>query len=295
MGYFKKLMKLWFVPTPVRAENVQAPNQFPSADDCSSMNESIAKKLSDVEEETEDVNSLGDATVKLNPRKKMKHEPPMDYLIRVCSLWAGSIHSFITLWIVMIAWIVYGIVSNAADTWQIVMQDGQSIQTYFWDTLLMRQQLDDSHKFLKLFGTIKSRSSTHQKLLIKMKNYQRNTLHLSNDEIRAYLAEQHINFDVGSKIDLKDESWFDKMCSLFARWLGSLLCVIVYWILIFVWIGCGKFRMDTGDTDDYGNDKYETFSDSWQMIVNTGTAVVLLISSVLLQNVRVRNDKFCQE
>ncbi|GMG39637.1 unnamed protein product [Ambrosiozyma monospora] len=266
---FKSVLKLWFVPTPVVAENIQAPNQFPTRDDCSSMSESVEKKLSNVEEETEDANSLGDATVKLNPRKKGKHEPPMDYLIRICSLWAGSIHSFITLWIILIAWIVYGIVSHASDTWQIVMQDGQSIQTYFWDTLLMRQQLDDSHKFLKLFGTIKSRSSTHKKLLIKMKDYQRNTLHLTNDEIRSILAKKNIDFDLDSKIDLKDQSWFDRMCSLFAKWLGSLLVVVAYWILIFVWIGCGKFRMDTGDTDDDGNDIYKTFSDSWQMMVNT--------------------------
>lgn len=51
------------------------------------------------------------------------------------------------------------------DTWQIVVQDGQSIQTYIWNTFTMRQQLKNCF----FYGKLKIRFLTHWQLLRKLK------------------------------------------------------------------------------------------------------------------------------
>ncbi|GME86944.1 unnamed protein product [Ambrosiozyma monospora] len=85
---------------------------------------------------------------------------------------------------------------------------------------------------------------------------------------------------------------YDYFCTKIAAGLGSLVTVTVYWCLIFAWVGCGAVPTATGDVDDNGNAIKAKFSDEWQMYVNTGTAVLLMISSILLENVRLRNDLF---
>ena len=85
----------------------------------------------------------------------------LDFTVSV----SGSRSFLIFMVAVMIIWIVLGIVYQAPQVWQVVMQDGQSIQCYLWDTILMRHQLKEHTSYLMFCATSKSRLLTFQRLL----------------------------------------------------------------------------------------------------------------------------------
>ncbi|QPG77175.1 hypothetical protein FOA43_004581 [Brettanomyces nanus] len=229
---------------------------------------------------------------------------------------AGSMYMFMAMWIILALWIVLGIVYNAPQTWQIIMQDGQSIQTYIWDTLLMRQQLDDSTSFLKLYGRLKSRFLTHRRLLdvLTRRTKALSGIVVSEKKEGSYITSASLEnrgtgsslFDdlqrsIEAEVKLPAQNWFDKLCTFLSQCLGSLPSVVIYWIGIFVWIGCGNLYIVTGNSPPFtgqrtgSNPHYSKWNDNWQLFINTTTAVVLLITSILLENVRDRNDGYIRE
>lgn len=202
---------------------------------------------------------------------------------------AGSVYMFCFVWIILILWCILGGISGGSFVWQTVMQDGQSIQSYFWDTLLMRQQLVSAHDHICICAFLRSRITLFSKMLEKSK------LPVSSNEVRVtteYLNEDAINDD------LNDENWYDRACTISSKILGSWYSILIFWIGIFIWIGCGALYLDCDNSppytgDNYGeNPKYCRFGDMWQMYINTAVAVSLLICSTMLQNVRARHDVF---
>lgn len=212
----------------------------------------------------------------------------LDILVRI----AGSQVVFFLMWAILIIWVVIGIVYSAPFNWQVVMQDGQSIQCYLWDTLLMRQQLMSAHEQVHVCGTLRSRIASYKRL------FQQHA-----PEKDTEVKEVHKSFEVESDQstisgELPAESWYDKLSSCFSRLLGSLPVMIIFWLGIFVWIGCGAKPLPTGNSPPFtgetsgSNPRMAKFSDSWQMYINTATAICLLVSTVFLQNIRARHDKY---
>lgn len=217
----------------------------------------------------------------------------LDFLVRV----AGSQVVFIIIWIIVIIWIVIGIVYGAPFNWQVVMQDGQSIQSYVWDTLLMRQQLMSTHEQILICGRLRSR-------LASFKNYlTRSSLNEGKKEECAVQAnevdslENYIDPSVVAG-ELPVENWYDRLSNLASKCMGSVSAMLIFWIGIFVWIGCGAIPKDAGNTPPYtgetsgSNPRLKKFSDTWQMYINTAVAVSILICSTFLQNLRARHDDF---
>ncbi|GMG20276.1 unnamed protein product [Ambrosiozyma monospora] len=294
---FWESCKLLIVPQSAHTEMIRAPLQRSSeVGDSSSSNTSVKeKKVSDPSSEEVIEVEREDQVIEVKNIKDTRKTSPIDWLIRLITRWGGTIYMFILMWLVTILWIIYGILSKGSDQWQISMQDGQSIQTYYWDTLLMRQQLDDSAEFLRLFGVLNSRATTHLRLLEKIKTHQRETLKMSDAELVANLKNEDAKFSDESRVVLKNESKYDVFCTKMAAGMGSLVSVVVFWCLVFVWIGCGALKTATGDDDENGNPIKKKFSDEWQMYVNTGVAVLLMISSIVLENIRLRNDLFIKQ
>ncbi|QPG75740.1 hypothetical protein FOA43_003100 [Brettanomyces nanus] len=224
---------------------------------------------------------------------------PVDRMVVKVVHWSGSASAFFLSATILVLWAIVGIVYKAPDTWQIVMQDGQSIQCYIWDTLLMRQQLDDNNEFLRLYGRLKSRYVTHKRLLQFMQSGKGKVR--SKDIMTEVTMEGDSDVEehnkLESQIKLTGEGWFDRMCSFISHCIGSLPMVIIYWIGVFVWIACGSLNLRTSNTAPFSasNPEYAKWSDEWQMYINTAVAVVLLTTSVILENVRARNNKFVQE
>lgn len=99
--------------------------------------------------------------------KKYKTDKALDWMVD----FAGSIFMFIIMWIILIIWIIIGAIYGAPDVWQVVMEDGQSIQTYIWDTLLMRQQLMSAHDQILVCANIRSRIGTFRSFLLRRNDY----------------------------------------------------------------------------------------------------------------------------
>jgi low-affinity ferrous iron transport protein len=213
---------------------------------------------------------------------------PLDTFIGYAVDVAGSIYVMLLIFLLLIGWILWGCLTGATDTWQIVMQDGQSIQTYVWNTFLMRQQLDNDEKLLLLYGKLKSRSLTHKRLIEKFTDSNMNIMEDFNDPSECVILENELN-ENPKLIDYKSTKLFDKCCDFFGKVVGSLPAVFIYWVGIFVWIGCGRIPFNEGTKD---HPDMQTFSNTWQMYVNTATAIELLITTVFLENVRNRNGDF---
>lgn len=205
---------------------------------------------------------------------------PLDTFIGYAVDVAGSIFVLAIVMALLVGWIVWGALTGATDTWQIVMQDGQSIQTYVWNSFLMRQQLDNNEKMLLLYAKLKSRSLTHKRLLEKFIT--------NKNEVKRHRVVETEPVEL-EPIDFKNPSLYDKFSEIFGKCVGSLPAVIIYWAGIFTWIGCGSIAMNIG-TEDVPNMK--KFSDTWQMYVNTATAIELLITTVFLENVRHRTGLY---
>lgn len=211
---------------------------------------------------------------------------PLDKFIGYAVDVAGSIYVLFLVLALLIAWIVWGCITKGSDTWQIVMQDGQSIQTYVWNTFLMRQQLDNDEKILILYGRLKSRSLTHKRLLEKLVE-NRDSIDLESFMKRE--NERNANIEEEKMVNFKSRSLFDKASYYVEKVLGSLPAVAVYWAGIFVWIGCGALPLNEGTAEE---PDMRTFSNTWQMYVNTATAIELLVTTVFLENVRNRTNAF---
>ena len=159
---------------------------------------------------------------------------------------AGGQIVFYCMWIILIIWIVLGIVYNAPFNWQVVMQDGQSIQCYVWDTLLMRQQLTSTHEQIMICGQLQSRMATFTHFLTKMGSSNSNSnSKASNDksekldsnsnfELNEREPSHHSNVAIDSVIidkksiegELPVENWYDRFSSVSSNIIGSVECML---------------------------------------------------------------------
>jgi low-affinity ferrous iron transport protein len=209
---------------------------------------------------------------------------PLDTFIGLAVDITGSGYMMVLVILILIAWIIWGALAGAPDNWQIVMQDGQSIQTYVWDTFLMRQQLDDNEKFLILFAKLKSRLGTHKRLILKLQTKYPEINFISRMEEIKNLENhefRHVKFN--------KKKTFDKISEIASSILGNLYTVIIYWIGVFIWIGCGSIPLNNGTKDE---PLLQKFSNNWQMYINTAVAIELLFTSVFLEHVRFKSNEF---
>ncbi|SCU97715.1 LANO_0E16754g1_1 [Lachancea nothofagi CBS 11611] len=209
--------------------------------------------------------------------------------------YAGTQIVFFLMWVVLVIWIVIGIVYKAPENWQVVMQDGQSLQCYFWDTLLMRQQLNSAHEHINVCALLRSRIKTFKTLSLNRPSSLGSEKSQNGAAAASYEVDSSFHPGDG---DLPIESWYDRLSTHAGKIIGSLPAIIIFWIGIFVWIGCGALPLSTGNTPPFtgklegSNPEYKKFSDLWQLCINTATAVTLLICTMFLQNIRARHDKY---
>lgn len=236
------------------------------------------------------------------------HKGYMDRILDKLVLFAGTITVFYCVWIILIIWVVLGAVYNAPFNWQVVMQDGQSIQCYIWDTLLMRQQLSSGHEQLLVCANLRSRMASFQRMLGDWaKSPQHNTAREQTADTVSHNSqcEGDCACACGASATEKEalgqlpiENWYDRVSNYSAVAIGSVAAMVLFWICIIVWIGCGAIPQ-AGDTSapftgrtTGSNPQYKMFSNAWQMDINTAVAVSLLICTTFLQNIRARHDRF---
>lgn len=72
---------------------------------------------------------------------------------------------------------------------------------------------------------------------------------------------------------------FSRIATISSQWLGKPISFIVSTLLIIVWALCGP---------------YFHYSDTWQLIVNTGTTVLTFLAVFLIQNSQNRDGMAIQ-
>lgn len=225
--------------------------------------------------------------VSFNGLKATSFDKGLDWLVYI----VGTKAAFLVMWIIVLIWVIVGIVCGATQDWQVVLQDGQSIQTYIWDTFLMRQQLIQSYEQNLIWSEFRSRTSTFRRLL-PLALAQK-----AKEDIPVIKVGKQTAEEVVGK-NLPEQGWFDHLSTFISVWMGSAPAIIIYWVGIFVWVGCGALYADALNTPPFtgeytgSNPKYQKWSNLWQLCINTATGLILLISSVCLQNVRARHDLF---
>ncbi|TQS34347.1 hypothetical protein Golomagni_05272 [Golovinomyces magnicellulatus] len=185
---------------------------------------------------------------------------------------AGSSVTFIITLLLVGVWAAFGIILGPTDTWQIV---------YVIDILLIRQQQNASRVMMTLLAEFNSRRTTLGRLLDDIPGCDEISTH--REKPRALIINGK-PFD-----DSSDESIFlpkvessvmsniwSQSCQIIARALGSMLTFLLYWIGIGVWAALGPSLK---------------FSDTWQLYINSATAIALTFTSVFLQNSQQREEE----
>jgi low affinity Fe/Cu permease len=72
---------------------------------------------------------------------------------------------------------------------------------------------------------------------------------------------------------------FSRIATISSQWLGKPISFIVSSALILIWAACGPFFH---------------YSDTWQLIVNTGTTVLTFLAVFLIQNSQNRDGTAIQ-
>lgn len=69
---------------------------------------------------------------------------------------------------------------------------------------------------------------------------------------------------------------FDRLASLVAKWTGKSSASLLAVFIVLVWLASGPFFH---------------FSDTWQLVINTGTTIITFIMVFLIQNAQERGDR----
>ncbi|KAF3389630.1 Low-affinity iron/zinc ion transport protein fet4 [Penicillium rolfsii] len=197
---------------------------------------------------------------------------------------AGTSLVFFLMIAILLAWMIIGIVLGPSQTWQIVLQNADSIQCYISDTLLMRQQRNYSRSLLSLVCDLRSRNAACRRMLQQL--HQGNPSDFDS-KVRTPKAEIDGDNPVVREIQKIDDgvhlppyTLYDRICDPIVWAFSSLYAWIIFWAGIFVWLGFGHEQQ-------WGN--------NWQLYINTATAVELTFVSVFLQNTRQCHMRYLKE
>ncbi|KAI0995417.1 hypothetical protein K3495_g12762 [Podosphaera aphanis] len=180
----------------------------------------------------------------------------------------GSKITFVAILVLVQLWIVSGFLFGFTDTWQIMFQNASSIQVYITDILLIRQQQNMSRILLTTIAELQSRTQTCERLLSHISKCTplNNQLNLEKLDTQSFIDDPP---DTSAGRPSRIEYIWNCACVYVARALGSIWAFIIYWIGIGAWASLGPSL------------KYD---DTWQLYINTATAVLLTFTSVFLQN-----------
>jgi low affinity Fe/Cu permease len=74
-------------------------------------------------------------------------------------------------------------------------------------------------------------------------------------------------------------AWFDRIARVCAHWMGTAQAFIASCVLVLVWAALGPF---------FG------YSDTWQLVINTGTTILTFQMVFLIQNTQNRDTHAIQ-
>ncbi|KAM0513969.1 hypothetical protein ACHAPE_007324 [Trichoderma viride] len=185
---------------------------------------------------------------------------------------SGSQPIFFIMIAGLLVWAFLGIPYGQSDNWAAVISDVQAIISYFFDSLLMRQQLNGYERQVRISACLRSRVQSQKRMLRQI---------LASNRYNKPSFEEIENFHSGKfDLDLPQESWINRASNHTAVVLGHFGTICVYWICIFIWLGLGQ---------------YCNWSDRWQLYINSGTSALMILIFTFLANIRERHDEYVEK
>ncbi len=99
--------------------------------------------------------------------------------------------------------------------------------------------------------------------------------------LRSRLDRRACLFDRGvdARLIMKLNTWFTKVAETVSHAAGHAVAFIICCLVILVWAVCGPIFQ---------------FSDTWQLLINTGTTIVTFLMVFLIQNTQNRDGAAVQ-
>ncbi|KAK7977342.1 Low-affinity Fe(II) transporter of the plasma membrane [Apiospora saccharicola] len=207
--------------------------------------------------------SANSSTASLPVRPAKKGANILDAIVRA----AGSRWTLGVTFLLLIAWGVWGIVGGPTDTWQVILQDVSSIQAYFSATLLLRQQQGSCKDILGRICSLISRGQSNERMLSALPSAERERLRMKK--------QVRMRNEIFDSMQTK-EGVMDRVANGVSAAVGSLYFLAIYWAGIITWVIWGVPLQ---------------FSNTWQLYVNTATALQITVTTMFLQNIRKQHDE----
>lgn len=185
---------------------------------------------------------------------------------------AGSTPSFTIILIALLVWVFLGIPYGKSENWQILISDVQAVFCYIYDSLLMRQTFNIYQDHMRVAATLQSRNITLNRMVNKLVNDENYT-----ETRKIALAE--LSRPIHDEHTLK-VSWVGKTCNFTSGVLGHWFASVVFWLGVVAWLGCGP---------------YMSWSDEWELYMNSATSAAMLFIFGFVANMGERFAQYTNE
>ncbi|KAH8892641.1 Low affinity iron permease [Thozetella sp. PMI_491] len=214
--------------------------------------------------EGSDTNDTGFA-IKL---KKRRLDRWLDVLVHA----SGSEPIFLLILAGLLAWAFLGVTYGSSTSWAIIISDVQAIVSYFFDSLLMRQQLNSYDRFIRVAAGLRSRSLTHRRMLSEI---------MTREEYRVVeMVWMGSSEGAEGGAELPRKTLVGRVSAHAARVMGHIVTVVLFWAGIFVWLGFGQSM---------------GWSDEWQLYINSATSALMVFIFAFLANIREHHHYYMEK
>jgi len=191
----------------------------------------------------------------------------LDTLVRV----SGSEVMFALVLTGLLVWAFLGIPFGKSADWAVIISDIQALVSYLFDSLLMRQQLNEYGRFVRVSAMLQSRNLSHRRML---RQIARDRSHVVRPEELAALEQLPLTED------LPRENLLGRISTFASLVFGHIFTVGLYWVCIFIWLGFGQ---------------YCGWSDEWQLYINSSTSALMVFVFAFLANVQERDTDYIDQ
>lgn len=260
---FKQILNLFASPGAKGAIEDTAPTQYIFTDSALT-----GKKKAVVAGELEQFTSVENITGYVDRVKKDRLDRWLDRVVKA----SGSQLVFFFMIAGLLIWAFFGIRYGQSDNWAAIISDVQAIISYFFDSLLMRQQLNGYERQVRISASLRSRIQSQKRMLrqiLACKRYKKPSF----QEIEGSRPAKF-------SLNLPSENWISRISNHVALFLGHFGTICMYWICIFIWLGFGH---------------YCGWSDRWQLYINSGTSALMILIFTFLANIRERHDEYVEK
>ncbi|KAL7782311.1 Low affinity iron permease [Trichoderma ceciliae] len=258
----KEIINFLASPGAKRAIEDAAPTQHVFVD-------SIAPegKKAIVVDESEQSTLLNNTTGYVDRAKKDRLDQWLDRLVAV----SGSQSVFFIMVGGVLIWAFFGIRYGQSDNWAAIISDVQAIISYFFDSLLMRQQLNSYERQVRISASLRSRIQSQKRMLRQI---------LASGRYKKPFQETESSHTSKFGPNLPAENWIGRVSNNVSAFLGHSATICMYWVCIFIWLGFGP---------------HCGWSDRWQLYINSGTSALMVLIFTFLANIRERHDEYVKK